>query len=95
MSQKLQLGRMKSVPAYYEGQITSGAPDHYVLPEEAEKLRKSGKAKSINHCGAILIRGPRRNRAALRESRKQGWKVVGQTAKKNPLKPGFPHWGSV
>ena len=95
MSKKLSLGLAKSVPAFYEGQKTSGVPNHYVEPKEAERLRQTGKAKSINHGGAILIRGPRRLNVPLRESVKQGWKLVGQTSKKNPLRPGFPHWSSV
>lgn len=95
MSRKLSLGLAKSVPAFYEGQRTSGVPNHYETPEEAERLRRTGKAKSINHGGAILIRGPRRLEKPFRESTKQGWKVVGQTSKKKPSRPGYPHWSSV
>ena len=95
MSKKLSLGLAKSVPAFYQGQRTSGVPDHYLEPKEAERLRRTGKATSINHGGAILIRGPRRLSKQFRESVKQGWKVVGQTPRKKPFGPGYPHWSSV
>ena len=95
MSKKLVLGKAKSVPAYYEGQKSSGVPNHYETPEEAERLRKTGKARAINHGSAILIKGPRRSNQPYRESSKRGWKVVGQTPRKNAITPGFPHWSSV
>jgi hypothetical protein len=95
MSKKLILGLSKSVPAYYEGQRTAGSPNHYETADEAERLRRTGKARAINHGSAILIRGPRRPRQPFRESSKQAWKVVGQTAKKKPDGPGYPHYSSV
>ena len=96
MSKKLNLGLAKSVPAYYEGQKTSGTPNHYETSEEAERLRRSGKARAINHGSCILIKGPRRSvRPSTRDSVKKGWKLVGQTSKKKPDGPGFPHWSSV
>ena len=97
MAQKLLLaGKQKAVPAYYAGQPTHGAPDHYETIEEAHKLRQSGKASAINRGKAILIKGARRPiTPALRSSVKQGWKVIGQTPRKNPMTPGFPHWSAV
>lgn len=96
MSKKLLFsGKQRTVPAFYEGQKTSGSPDHYETVSEAERLRRTGKATSINHAKAILIKGPRRMASSHRESVKRGWKVTGQTPKKNPLKPGFPRWSSV
>lgn len=88
-------GNEKTVPAYYVGQKTDGAPNHYETVQEAQRLRRTGKATSINRGKAILIKGPRRSGESLRSSVKKGWKVIGQTAKKNPLKPGFPRWSSV
>ena len=96
MSKKLTVGgNQKTVAAYYEGQKTSGSPDHYETVVEANRLRRTGKASSINRGKAILIRGPRRMKDSTRDSVKRSWKVTGQTPKKNPLRPGFPHWGSV
>lgn len=96
MSKKLKLGGLeKTVPAYYEGQNAQGHPNHYETSSEADRLRKAGKARSINRGRAILIRGPRRILLSHRESTKSGWKLVGQTSKRKPDGPGFPHWGSV
>ena len=95
MAKLLIGGNQKTVPAYYSGQITSGTPDHYEIIEEAKRLKGSGKAHSINHGPAILIRGPRKMRESRRESVKRSWKVVGQTPKKGATKPGFPHYSSV
>jgi hypothetical protein len=92
---KLSLaGKELTVPAYYEGQKTSGAPDHYESLDEARRLRSTGKATSINRGKAILIRGPRRLSDTTRNSVKRAWKVVGQT-QRGAIKPGFPHWSSV
>lgn len=96
MSKKLSLaGQQKIVPAYYEGQNSNGAPNHYETLESADALRKSGKAKTINRGKAILIRGARKFLEPHRESVKHTLKVVGQTQKKNPSKPGFPRWNCV
>lgn len=96
MANKLSLaGNQKSVPAYYEGQPTDLSPDHYETREEANRLKASGKARSINRGRAILIRGPRRFRQGQRDSIKKAWKVVGQTAKRLPDGPGFPRYNSI
>lgn len=96
MSKKLLLGgNEKSVPAYYAGQNASGRPNHFETLPEANRLRQSGKATSINRGKAILIKGPRKTIPSSRESQKVGWKLVGQTSKRKPDGPGFPHWGSV
>ena len=96
MAQKLLTGgNQRTVPAYYAGQPTHGAPDHYETLNEAYRLKNSGKATSINRGKAILIKGPRRLHDSRRESVKRGWKVVGQTPKRGALKPGFPHYSSV
>lgn len=87
-------GQAVSVPAFYNGQITSGTPDHYVSVEEASRLKQSKKAMSINRGLAILIFGPKKFKKFSKESKKSGWKVVGQTTK-HPDGPGFPRWASV
>lgn len=96
MSKKLILGgNEKAVPAFYEGQNAQGFPHHFETVEEANRMRSSGKARSINRGKAILIKGPRRIDPALRESTKSAYKVVGQTSKRKPARPGFPHWSAV
>lgn len=95
MAQKLIIaGNQKSVPAYYSGQPTHLAPNHYVSVEEARRLKCSGKASSINRGKAILIKGPRKATVGVRESVKKAWKVVGQTPQ-NAIKPGYPHYSLV
>jgi hypothetical protein len=96
MAQKLMAaGKQRAIPAYYSGQITSGAPNHYETIEEARRLKSCGKASSINRGKAILIKGPRKKSESRRESVKSAWKVVGQTSKKMPDGPGYPHYSSV
>jgi hypothetical protein len=96
MSKKLSLGgNEKTVPAYYEGQNAQGVPNHFETASEANRLRTTGKARTINRGRAILIRGPRRIGIPFRESVKSAFKVVGQTSKRKPSRPGFPHWSSV
>jgi len=95
MSKKLLIaGQQKTVGAYYVGQRTDGAPNHYETVAEAQRLRRTGKATSINRGKAILIKGPRRSADPIRNSVKKGWKVIGQTPK-GATRPGFPRWSAV
>lgn len=89
-------GLTKSIPAYYEGQNANGLPDHYESVDDANRLKSSGKAKSIHRGTALLIRGKRRLTDSTRDSVKSGWRVVGQTGRgKAQDGPGCPRWGSV
>ena len=93
MSPNLLGGKVRSIPAYYEGQNANGVPDHYESAEQARILKSSGRARSIHRGTAILILGPRRLRDSHRESIKQKWAIVGQTTKFSGL--GRPRWNLV
>jgi hypothetical protein len=100
-------GNEKSLPAYYEGQDWSGAPDHFVSRADAEKMKSEGDAFTIHRGKAIAIRRTRMPAAGCEkpEPKKTGWAVVNQTAKpyhrsshetgRVRVGPGFPRYSLV
>lgn len=70
--------RKRSVPVYYNGQNCEGEPDHFVSAEEAERLKKTGDARTIHRGLALILLTSRSPRfPAHVDSNKTHWMAVG------------------